>query len=155
MLLGLFLVDKTKNIQFCRKFNFSFILEISKIFKLSKIQALTDLWHKKSILLGYFHLHISATAIPRWIYQFSFDHWSQATSGPVSTWMGDRLGTPGAVGFFLLYTKLGISSLDSHLLHQIGELNSVIWVHIGWQHLSQICYKWLTTFKPSMLQMVD
>ena len=107
------------------------------------------------ILNDYFHLHISATAIPRWIYQFSFDHWSQATSGPVSTWMGDRLGTPGAVGFFLLYTKLSITSLDSHLLHQIGELNLVIWVHIGWQQLRQKCCKWLTTFKPNTLEMVD
>jgi len=30
------------------------------------------------------------------------------------------------LAFFLLYTKLSISSLDSHLLHQIGELNSAI-----------------------------
>ena len=39
-------------------------------------------------------------AIPCWTYQFSSDHWSQATLGPDSTWMGDRLGTPGAAGFF-------------------------------------------------------
>ena len=25
---------------------------------------------------------------------------TEAASGPVSTWMGDRLGTPGAVGIF-------------------------------------------------------
>ena len=29
-----------------------------------------------------------------------------ATSGPVSTWMGDRLGTPGAVGFLLSNLQL-------------------------------------------------
>ncbi len=43
---------------------------------------------------------ILTTAIPRWKYQFSSDHCSQATLGPVSTWMGDRLGTPGAVVIF-------------------------------------------------------
>ena len=40
------------------------------------------------------------TTIPRRNYWFSFDHQSQATSGTVSTWMGDRLGTPCVVGFF-------------------------------------------------------
>ena len=60
---------------------------------------------EKLIVNDYFHLYLSATAIPRWIYQFSFDHWSQATSGPVSTWMGDRLGTPGAVGFLFFLAK--------------------------------------------------
>ena len=87
----------SNNIFFGKKRIFTF-LEFSKIFKLSKIQAQTDLWYEKLMLNDYFHLHLSATAIPRWIYQFSFDHWSQATSGPVSTWMGDRLGTLGAVG---------------------------------------------------------
>ena len=43
--------------------------------------------------------HHSPTTIPRWIYRFSSDHRSQAASGPVSTWMGDRLGIPGVVGF--------------------------------------------------------
>ena len=43
-----------------------------------------------------------STAIPRWKYRFSSDHRSQATSGQVSTWMGDRLGIPGAVDFFFL-----------------------------------------------------
>ena len=41
-----------------------------------------------------------STAIPRWKYRFSSDHRSQATSGEVSTWMGDRLGIPRAVDFF-------------------------------------------------------
>ena len=46
------------------------------------------------------------TAISRWIYQFSSDHWSQAASSPVSTWMGDRLGTRGAVGIlFSIFFK--------------------------------------------------
>ena len=40
------------------------------------------------------------TTIPRWIHPFSSDHGSQAPSGQGSTWMGDRLGTPGAVGFW-------------------------------------------------------
>ena len=35
------------------------------------------------------------------VYRFPSDHRSQATSGVVSTWMGDRLGTPRAVAFFL------------------------------------------------------
>ena len=41
----------------------------------------------------------SATAIALRKYRFSSDHRSQAQSRPVSTWMGDRLGTPGAVAF--------------------------------------------------------
>ena len=41
-----------------------------------------------------------STAIPRWKYRFSSDHRSQATSGEVSTWMGDRLGILRAVDFF-------------------------------------------------------
>ena len=42
------------------------------------------------------------TAISRWIYRFSSDHRSQAASSPVSTWMGDRLGIPGAVDVLAL-----------------------------------------------------
>ena len=42
-----------------------------------------------------------STAIPRRKYPVSLAPGSQATSGPVSTWMGDRLGIPGAVDFFL------------------------------------------------------
>ena len=45
-----------------------------------------------------------STAIPRWKYRFSSDHRSQATSGSVSTWMGDRLGIPSAVDFFLFFS---------------------------------------------------
>ena len=44
-----------------------------------------------------------STAIPRRKYPVSLAPGSQATSGPVSTWMGDRLGIPGAVDFFLLH----------------------------------------------------
>ena len=36
-------------------------------------------------------------------YRFSSDHRSQATSGEVSTWMGDRLGIPRAVDFVFLF----------------------------------------------------
>ena len=45
---------------------------------------------------------LSSTVISRWKHRFSSDHRSWATSSPVSTWMGDRLGIPGAVGFSLL-----------------------------------------------------
>ena len=48
-------------------------------------------------------------AIPPWKYQFSFDHWSQACPGVVSTWMGDRLGI--VTLFFiihLLYIRLNV-----------------------------------------------
>ena len=57
------------------------------------------------------------TAISRWKYQFSSDHWSQATLSLVSTWMGDRLGTPSAV-VILLFALL-ISDWDAfeHCLH--------------------------------------
>ena len=44
-----------------------------------------------------------STAIPRGKYRFSSDHRSQATSGEVSTWMGDRLGIPRAVDFFFSF----------------------------------------------------
>ena len=50
------------------------------------------------------------TTIPRRNYWFSFDHQSQATSGTVSTWMGDRLGTPCVVGFSFF--------LSSHVFYQ-------------------------------------
>ena len=55
---------------------------------------------RKPVLINtvYFR-HPSPTTIPHWIYRFSSDHRSQAVSGPVSTWMGDRLGIPGVVGF--------------------------------------------------------
>ena len=45
----------------------------------------------------------SAAFISRWKYQFSSDHWSQATSSVVSTWMGDRLGTPRNADIFCLF----------------------------------------------------
>ena len=49
-----------------------------------------------------------STAIPHWKHQFSSDHWSQAMSGSVSTWMGDRLGIPGAVDIIFLYAHVQI-----------------------------------------------
>ena len=62
---------------------------------LTQIVALKTLFFKASLL---------STAIPRWKYRFSSDHRSQATSGSVSTWMGDRLGIPSAVDFFLFFS---------------------------------------------------
>ena len=48
-----------------------------------------------------------ATSKSRWNYQFSSDHWSQATLSTVSTWMGDRLGTPCDVAsHFFIFAKL-------------------------------------------------
>ena len=47
-----------------------------------------------------------STAIPRRKYPVSLAPGSQATSGPVSTWMGDRLGIPGAVDFFLFFMRV-------------------------------------------------
>ncbi len=54
---------------------------------------------RKADILLIFSQFTMPTAIPPWVYQFSSDHWSQAGSGHVSTWMGDCLGTHGAVGF--------------------------------------------------------
>ena len=48
----------------------------------------------------------SLTAIPRWKYAIPSDLASQATLGPVSTWIGDGLGIPGVVSFFLLFSIL-------------------------------------------------
>ena len=42
----------------------------------------------------------SPTTIPRWKDRFSSEHRSKATSGPVSTMTGDRMGIPGVVGFY-------------------------------------------------------
>ena len=37
--------------------------------------------------------------------------------GLVSTWMGDRLGTPGAVVFLLLFVTYLLLCLDVHTVH--------------------------------------
>ena len=52
---------------------------------------LTSYECKKIILIRCIY---RTTSKSRWNYQFSSDHWSQATLSTVSTWMGDRLGTP-------------------------------------------------------------
>ena len=54
----------------------------------------------------------SSTAIPRRTYPVSSAPGSQATSGPVSTWMGDRLGIPGAVGIFSIFNTFFITFLS-------------------------------------------
>ena len=48
---------------------------------------------------------VSSTTIPLGKYRFSSDHRSQARSGEVSTWMGDRLGIPRVVDFFPFLKK--------------------------------------------------
>ena len=53
--------------------------------------------------MGAIFMYFSPTAISHWTYQFSSDHWSQAMLSPVSTWMGDRLGTLGVVGIFFVF----------------------------------------------------
>ena len=50
---------------------------------------------------------------------FSSDHISQAASGAVSTWMGDRLGTPRAVDIFFSFSFHLLSSLKILLRHFI------------------------------------
>ncbi len=60
--------------------------------------------HSSCIYTRFWALCMS-TAIPRRTYPVSSAPGSQATSGPVSTWMGDRLGIRDAVGvhfFFFL-----------------------------------------------------
>ena len=44
---------------------------------------------------------LSLTAISRWTYHCPSDQWSQATSSPLSTWIGDGLGIGGAVSTFV------------------------------------------------------
>ena len=41
--------------------------------------------------------------------------------GLVSTWMGDRLGTPGVVGFllFMLYVLYCLFGIDATVLHRV------------------------------------
>ena len=59
------------------------------------------------------HESCQPTATPHWVYRFPSEHRSQAVSGAVSTWMGDRLGTPGAVGsisFFPFYVATPASN---------------------------------------------
>ena len=50
-------------------------------------------------------------AIAQWVYQISFDLWSQALLGLVSTCVGDKLGIPGAAGIPFLGV-LYVSMLD-------------------------------------------
>ena len=73
-----------------------------------------------------FELLLSSAFISRWKYQFSSDHWSQATSSVVSTWMGDRLGTPCNADIFIFF-----AFIICHLLtfcnvppHTLGQQNS-------------------------------
>ena len=54
--------------------------------------SMTSVWPGSSV---------SFTAIPPGPCPISSDLGSQARSGPVSTWMGDRLGIPGAVSILL------------------------------------------------------
>ena len=60
-----------------------------------------------------------STAIPCRTYPVSSAPGSQATSGPVSTWMGDRLGIRDAVGI-ILFPFLSIALFLSKYLS--GEL---------------------------------
>ena len=46
---------------------------------------------------------LSVSIIPRRIDQFSSDHWSQTTTGRVSTYMGDRLGIPCVLSTLLFW----------------------------------------------------
>ena len=50
--------------------------------------------------------NFSVSIIPRRIDQFSSDHWSQTTTGRVSTYMGDRLGIPCVLSTFWFLAKL-------------------------------------------------
>ena len=58
---------------------------------------------QKSMHVVYFRL----TAISHWEYRFPSDHRSQTVSSHVSTWMGDLLGTRGAVSFSYFSNQLG------------------------------------------------
>ena len=70
-----------------------------------------------------------STAIPCWIYQFSSDHWSQATLGQVSTWMGDRLGILGAVDhFFCLPTLFYYKKYFSSIVKNYSTITNLIQV---------------------------
>ena len=67
-----------------------------------------------------------STAISRWKYRFSSDHRSQATSRVVSTWMGDRLGTPLAVDNFFLsffFFRFSPGLCVAYLFLVLEELN--------------------------------
>ena len=68
--------------------------------------------------ISYLMLLLMSTAISRWKYRFSSDHRSQATSSAVSTWMGDRLGTPRAVDSFFVFI-LFIISIKTLIVLQI------------------------------------
>ena len=46
------------------------------------------LFDKKNILQAKNHVYLGRSGLSTWKYQFSYDHWSQATSSSVSTWMG-------------------------------------------------------------------
>ena len=60
---------------------------------------------------------LSVSIIPRRIDQFSSDHWSQTTTGRVSTYMGDRLGIPCVLSTFYFFGQVRIN-LKGLLHHQ-------------------------------------
>ena len=67
------------------------------------------------------------TTIPRWIYRFSSDHRSQATLGLGSTWMGDRLGTPGVVRFLERVFSIK-TDLFMQIYYRVTQIN--IWANV-------------------------
>ena len=95
---------------------------------LTQIVALKTLFFKASLL---------STAIPRWKYRFSSDHRSQATSGSVSTWMGDRLGIPSAVDYFF-FLIISCYLLSSNKL--INKRPLISFFLLNYLILQSVCY---------------
>lgn len=66
-------------------------------------------WYEK----GRIGLPLSATAIAPRIHRFSSDHRSKARLRTASTWMGDRLGTPCVVAFFVRDSRMSVTNEQS------------------------------------------
>ena len=89
------------------EFNFHFDLHQNELDEICEFSAI---WRKSQLLVTNKYTEIKTdyqpTAIPCWIHWFSSDHQSWPTLGLGSTWMGDHLGTQGAVKCYLsVYLK--------------------------------------------------
>ena len=72
----------------------------------------------------------TGTTIPRWKYGIPSDLPSQAPSGLVSTWMGDRLGTPGVVLAFYFFLQF-FQILTTRYLVPFSNIEFYIKTYLG------------------------
>ena len=98
------------------------------------------------------------TATSRWKYRFSSEHRSQTTSSPVSTWMGDRLGIPGAVSFYLFHwilLKTKVIKSQGVSIKQCVNFFQVLTATSRWKYRFSSEHRSQTTSSPVSTWMGD